>query len=126
MAGRDACETDWNSASGTRDLRGNSPMQDLDANLKLMGAPWGEGNYTEGPGKGLYKLLPGLQTRERSLATPHLIPVCDSPYSSIQLPSSPPLSIQLPPLVPSFDRNCAPSQALVVDHGQYDDFFSQQ
>ena len=39
---------------------------------------------------------------------------------SVQLPSSPSLPVQLPPSAASFDKNCAPWQAPVADHGRSD------
>ena len=84
------------------------------------GGTSGSGWSTEEPGKDPDMALPELQTRGPSRAPPRLIPAPDSPNLPIQLPSSPPLPAQLPPPVSSFGRNCTPSQAPVVDDGQYD------
>ena len=45
-------EADWNPASGTGDLWGDSPTQDLDTDLKRMGAPSEVGKNAEEPAGG--------------------------------------------------------------------------
>ena len=113
-------EVDRRSAAGTRDLWDGSQMQDLETCLKLTGTPLEEGNNTAERGRGLDIVTPEPQTRVPSLASPHLIPAPDSPNPSTQIHPSPSLSVRLPPPVPSFGRQCAASQAPLVDHSQYD------
>ena len=104
-------EVGWNSASGARDVWERPQMQGLgiderptDATREMRIRP-GELD------KGRDMDAPQLQTRKLSAASPRLIPVPEFPNLSNQLPSSPPLSIQLPPPVSSFDKSCAPAQA---------------
>ena len=120
MEEQDVSGVDWNTYSGTGDLIDGSPLQGLETDQKLMGAPRDAGGSTEEPDEDPDLALPELQTRGPSRAPPRLIPAPDSPNLSIQLPSSPPLPAQLPPPVSSFGRKCTPSQAPVTDGGQYD------
>ena len=61
-----------------------------------------------------------MHKRGSSSDSRRLIPVPDSPPSSVQLPPSPSLLVQLPPPVPLFEKHRIPYQPPVVDLGQYD------
>ena len=67
-----------------------------------------------------------LRTREPSLASPRLTPAPGSENLSIQFPSFPPPSTQLPPAHISFGKNCAPSQAPFPVLGKYDHLYYGQ
>ena len=118
MEETEVSEADWDTATGRRGLLDGSPRQDLETDQEFTGAPWEERDSTEAPGEDLDIFPPALQTREPSLASPRLIPAPVSPDLSIQPPFSSPLPTQPPPLAPSFDMDCTPSQSPAADLGQ--------
>ena len=106
-------------ATGALDSWDGTPVGDLEKIQKLAGMPWEESSELVAPKTGQPQDNSGMQVSGSSSPVLKVIPAPDSPTLPVQLPSSTPLSVQHPPPVSSFDKNCTPPQAPVVGHGKY-------
>ena len=120
MAEKDVSAVERGPFSGSIDPWTGSPLEDLEKAQKFTAMPWKADGGQDVPSTYLPLDNSGLHARESSSGFPRLIPVPDSPPLSAQLLTSPSLSVQLPPAVPSFDKRSVPSQAPAADPGQYD------
>ena len=93
---------------------------------KFTGAPWEGSGDPDAPCADVLRGNSEIRARGSSSDSPMVIPLPDSPTLTVHLPSSSPLWVQLPPHVSSFDKNCAPSQPLVVGRGEYNHFSYHQ
>ena len=119
-------EGEWRPASGTSDLWGGAPLGDLGNVRKHVEVPLEGSRGPDAPSTGLRQDNSGVQVGVSSYPSPAMIPIPGTPTLSVLLPPSPSLSVRLPPPASSFDRNCTPSQAPVVDRGRFDHLSSDQ
>ena len=97
---QDVGEVHKNAASGKSGQMDGAPLEDLGAKRKYGGLPLGEeGDVT----------VTGTEAPQRpSSPPPRTLPIPGPRALSVQLFSSPSLSIQIPPPASSFDRDRTP------------------
>ena len=96
-----------------------SPLRDVEKARKFTGMSREANGGQDAPSTNLPQDKSGLRERGFSSDSPRAIPVPGPLLPSVQLPSSPYLSVQLLTPAPSFDEHCTPFQAPVADLGRY-------
>ena len=103
-------EKKWFPAWGKSAFWDGAPLKDL-GNVR---------GHVEFPPKGESNQDASSTTLTQGTSDVHVGGFSSPSPRAVPIPESPAVSVQLPPPVPSFDKNCTPSRAPVVNHGKYD------